>query len=69
MGNNNRKNKINIPIELNDTYAFASRSGSKRANTLDPSRGGIGSKLKIAKRRFMSIILIRMYDKNAGKNP
>ena len=42
---NNRK-KPNLP---KDTYAAASFSGKSKAKSFEPSSGGIGSKLKIAR--------------------
>ena len=47
-GNKSKKKRMKIPILLRERYAFATSSGSKSAKILEPSSGGIGSKLKIA---------------------
>ena len=51
-----RKKIIKIPIDPKDRYALASFSGRSRAKILDPSKGGIGNKLKIASRRFKCVM-------------
>ena len=43
---------MKIPIDPKDRKAFASFSGRTRANILDPSNGGMGIRLKIARRRL-----------------
>ena len=58
--NNNRAKIIKNPIDDKDKYVFASFSGRSRAKTLEPSRGGIGSRLKIAKRRLSFTIRIKI---------
>ena len=45
-----------LPMERN---TFASFSGKRSAKIFDPSSGGIGSKLKIARSKFSSTIFIR----------
>jgi len=47
-----RKKSINIPTLPMDKYLFAHSSGRKSAAILDPSRGGIGNKLKIPRSRL-----------------
>lgn len=54
---------INIPIDPKDKNAFASFSGRTRENILDPSSGGMGIRLKIAKRRLRRTMAIRINDK------
>jgi hypothetical protein len=44
---------INIPILPAERYIFASFSGRIRAKIFEPSKGGIGIRLKIAKRILM----------------
>lgn len=56
IGEKSKIKIIIIPIEPKERYALACFSGSIRENILDPSRGGIGIKLKIAKRRFKCTI-------------
>lgn len=41
-----------IPILPIDRYAFARLSGKRSAKTFDPSRGGIGMRLKMARSKF-----------------
>ena len=53
IGNTKRKKRIKIPMEPKDRYAAAYFSGSKSEKILDPSSGGIGNKLKIARIKFM----------------
>ena len=56
IGNKRRKNIIKIPTPEIDRYAAASFWGKIRAKTLEPSRGGMGIKLKIARRRLICAI-------------
>ena len=51
-GKNNRTKSNNIPIDPKDRNRSAQSFGRRRANTFDPSSGGIGSMLKIASKRF-----------------
>ena len=48
---------IKNPIDDRDKYVCASRSGKRREKILLPSSGGIGIKLKIAKRRLSCAII------------
>ena len=50
--NINKENIISIPNIPIERYAFASFSGRIKAKIFDPSSGGMGIRLKIAKRRF-----------------
>jgi hypothetical protein len=52
IGTMRRKSRRNVPIDPNERYEFASRSGRSSAKIFDPSRGGIGKRLKIARRRL-----------------
>lgn len=52
MGNARSIKITNIPIEPMERYAAASLGGKKSEKILDPSSGGIGSKLNIARRRL-----------------
>ena len=44
-------------------YASAVFSGSKSAKSRDPSSGGIGIRLRIARRRFQLIIVVKIKPK------
>lgn len=57
IGNTKRKKIIKNPIELRERYIFASFSGKIKAKIFEPSSGGIGTKLKNAKRRFTYTIV------------
>lgn len=64
---------INIknPIDSKERYVRASLSGRSKENTLDPSRGGIGNKLKIARSKLICTIKIstgRIRAKNVIEN-
>ena len=47
-GKRSKKKRINIPTDSNDIYILASFSGNTKEKIFEPSRGGIGIKLKIA---------------------
>ena len=66
IGNCRRKININMPIFPMDKYACASLSGSSNANNFEPSSGGMGSRLKIARNVFILIIFTRMAAANAA---
>lgn len=53
-------------MEPKERYLLASFSGSKSANILDPSNGGIGKRLKIAKRRFIWTTLSKKEERIDG---
>ena len=56
-GKKRRKNKIKNPTEPKDRKAIDCFSGRSKANTLEPSRGGIGRRLKIASKRLRATTL------------
>ena len=60
IGKTRRKRIINVPYAPNERYASAVFSGSIKANTFDPSSGGIGNKLKIARRTLSWTIFIKI---------
>src|ERR1035437_3121084 len=60
IGNIKRKKIIKNPIELKERYIFASFSGKIKAKIFDPSRGGMGKRLKIARRIFIWVIVRRI---------
>ena len=47
IGKSNKKKIMKIPIEPIERYDLAVFSERKRAKTFDPSKGGIGKRLKI----------------------
>lgn len=54
----------NVPIEPNERYVSAVLFGRRRAKTFEPSRGGIGMRLKIASRTFSLMIVPMIKPKN-----
>lgn len=68
IGNISKKKRIKKPNCPSAKYVRASLSGKIRAKILDPSSGGIGNKLKIAKSKLRSIILLRRTNNNVAKN-
>src|SRR3989344_7381291 len=60
IGNKRRKNIIKIPTPEIERYTAASFSGKISEKTLEQSRGGMGIKLKIARRRLSWTIFVRI---------
>ena len=56
-GKKSRNRRIKVPISPIAKYLLALCSERKSAKTLDPSRGGMGSRLNIASHRLRSIII------------
>ena len=53
MGNISKKKIIRIPKVPTERYIAASLSGKIKAKIFEPSSGGMGIRLKIARRRFI----------------
>ena len=53
MGNIKRKNNTAMPAFPMERYTFASFSGRINAKIFEPSKGGMGSKLNIARSVFI----------------
>lgn len=60
MGIRSSRKIIINPIDPRLRYALACGAGRSMENTREPSRGGIGNKLKIASKRLICIMGIRM---------
>ena len=57
IGNMRSTRRRSDPNELRERYLSAKSSGRMSANILEPSSGGIGKRLKIAKERLTLIII------------
>ena len=55
-----------MPTDPNARYEFACSSGSSRENTFEPSRGGMGIRLKIAKSKLYWTTMYKNQPTNAG---
>ena len=60
IGKNNKKTRKSRPKFPRDIYAAASFGGRIKAKTLEPSRGGMGTKLKMPSRRLRYTVSARI---------
>src|SRR3989344_24997 len=66
-GVNSINKRIKNPYFSNDRYFISRCTGKMVAKSFDPSRGGIGKRLKKAKTRLMETAKLKMFAK-CGKN-